>query len=176
MKTQRLLLRSLEVSDDIQLATLLGNKQIADTTANIIYPYRQQDAQSFIEAAARGHANRTFYAFAITQGQALLGVVSLNCMLRHPNTAELGYWIGVPFWGNGYATEAAQAVLDYAFKEIGLERVIGKFLRRNPASGRVLQKLGMKHVRINICAIQKWGVWEDEEEWDMSSLACRNDT
>lgn len=100
--------------------------------------------------------------------------MSLNCVLLEPNTAELGYWIGVPFWGNGYATEAAQAVLDYAFRNIGLERVIAKFLRRNPASGRVLQKLGMKHVRINTCAIQKWGVWEDEEVWDKSS--CRNDT
>lgn len=84
--------------------------------------------------------------------------------------------MGMQQRGNGYATEAAQAVLDYAFRNIGLERVIGKFLRRNPASGRVLQKLGMKHVRINICAIQKWGVWEDVEELDKSSVASRNDT
>ena len=59
--------------------------------------------------------------------------------------AELGYWIGKPYWGNGYCTEAAYAVLDYGFSKLNLHRIHASHFARNRASGRVMQKLGMSH-------------------------------
>ena len=57
--------------------------------------------------------------------------------------AELGYWIGVPWWNRGYATEAGRALLDFGFGTLGLHRIMAHHMMRNPASGRVMQKLGM---------------------------------
>ena len=163
LKTQRLLLRPVEVKDTV---TLAGDKQIADTTATIPHPYRQQDAHFFIQAAAEGYAARKFYALAITHGSALLGVVSLKCMPQEASMAELGYWIGVPFWGYGYAAEAAQAVLHYAFDNTGLERVVAA----------AIQSLAESYKNCNASAIQKWGIWEDEDVWDISSGVHRRDS
>jgi RimJ/RimL family protein N-acetyltransferase len=77
----------------------------------------------------------------------------------------LGYWIGVPYWGNGYATEAGRAVLDHGFGELGLNRVYAHCFARNPASRRVLEKLGMRHEGTRRRHTLKWGEYLDEEEF-----------
>ena len=74
----------------------------------------------------------------------LVGAVGLK-LEEDTGIAELGYWIGVPYWGNGYATEAAETLLDFGFDTLALERIWARAFVRNPASSRVLQKLGMKH-------------------------------
>ena len=89
-----------------------------------------------------------------------MGAISLDLNLEHKR-AELGYWVGLPFWGRGYATEAGRAMLDYGFDEIGLNRIEALYLLRNPASGRVLDKLGMMHEGVRRQHIIKWGVPED---------------
>lgn len=168
-KTERLLLRPLQAADVAQLVALAGDKKVADTTATIPHPYNEQDALCIIQAAKEGHRSGELHAFAICCDSAFLGIVSLKCTAQAPGSAELGYWIGVPFWGNGYATEAAQPVLDHAFNDLGLRYVRAKLLCRNPASSKVLRKLGMTCTGINARAIQKWGIWEDEEEWSLMS-------
>jgi RimJ/RimL family protein N-acetyltransferase len=77
--------------------------------------------------------------------------------------AELGYWIGRPYWGNGYCTEAGQAILEYGFQALNLNRIHAYHFKRNPASGRVMQKFGMKHEGTSPQHIMKWGVFEDVE-------------
>ncbi len=75
---------------------------------------------------------------------ALLGAIGLRIEREHAR-AELGYWIGVPYWGYGYCTEAARAIVRYGFTDLGLQRIYAYCFTTNPASGRVLQKLGMTH-------------------------------
>ena len=77
------------------------------------------------------------------------------------NLAELGYWIGVPFWGQGYCTEAGLAVLEYGFVERKLNRIQAMHFTRNPASGRVLEKIGMKCEGLRKQVIKKWGEYVD---------------
>jgi [ribosomal protein S5]-alanine N-acetyltransferase len=77
----------------------------------------------------------------------------------------MGYWIGVPYWGRGYCTEAAGALLAHAFGPLGLHRVHATHLTRNPASGRVMQKLGMRHEGRMREHFLKWGVFEDVERY-----------
>ena len=73
----------------------------------------------------------------------------------------MGYWIGLPYWNNGYCTEAARAVVDFAFTDLGLHRIFAHHLVRNPASGRVMQKIGMRFEGIHRDAIKKWDKYED---------------
>ena len=91
-----------------------------------------------------------------------IGGVGLN-LNKQNETAELGYWIGKPYWRQGYCTEAAQAVLRYGFEVLGLNRIQARHFTRNPASGRVMQKIGMKYEGCLRQAVKKWDKFEDWE-------------
>jgi RimJ/RimL family protein N-acetyltransferase len=84
------------------------------------------------------------FAITLRESGELVGAIGIDVEERHAR-AELGYWIGVPYWGRGYATEAATAVVAHAFDDLGLNRVYAYHFTTNPASGRVLQKIGMRH-------------------------------
>jgi ribosomal-protein-alanine N-acetyltransferase len=92
----------------------------------------------------------------------LMGQTSLAIRRRHAR-AELGYWIGKRFWNDGYCTEASRAVVRYGFEALGLERILARYPPRNPASGRVMQKLGMVHEGRLRKHVRKWGQFEDLE-------------
>ena len=77
--------------------------------------------------------------------------------------AELGYWIGKPYWGQGYCTEAARATLDFGFEQLGLNRIFAHHFARNPASGRVMQKIGMTREGRLRQHVKKWDAFEDLE-------------
>ena len=79
--------------------------------------------------------------------------------------AELGYWIGTPFWGRGIATEAAKEMLRYGFEELRLHRIFAEHFAHNPASGRVLAKIGMKHEGCHRRHVLKWGEFVDAEQY-----------
>jgi RimJ/RimL family protein N-acetyltransferase len=91
----------------------------------------------------------------------LIGVVGLQQIARDRLRAELGYWIGVPWWGKGYATEAARAVVRYGFDELGLHKIHAHYLTRNPASGKVLERVGMRREGMLREEVRKWGRFED---------------
>ena len=107
---------------------------------------------------ARGKAAH----FAITRREdsALLGTISLGISAEH-RRAELGYWIGKPYWNNGYASEAARAVLAYAFNTLGLNRVFAHHFSGNPSSGRVMEKIGMTCEGRSPQHFSKWGEFVD---------------
>jgi len=90
----------------------------------------------------------------------LIGAIGLT-IDRELDKAELGYWVGKPFWGNGYATEAARLIVDYGFNQLHLNRICAKHFVRNPASGRVMQKIGMVHEGTARQDTIKWGAYED---------------
>jgi [ribosomal protein S5]-alanine N-acetyltransferase len=85
----------------------------------------------------------------------LIGGVGLNLEHDHQR-AELGYWIGLPYWGHGYATEASRAMMQYGFEELSLIRIYAQHFGNNPASGRVLTKLGMRYEGCQRQHICKW--------------------
>ena len=90
----------------------------------------------------------------------MVGVMGLHFRFDHQR-AEIGYWIGAPFWNRGYATEAAAAMLDFGFDELDLNRIEGQFITRNPASGRVMEKLGMRREGVRRQHLMKWDRLED---------------
>ena len=141
----RLVLRPLDAGDAARVQELAGDKAIADTTLNIPHPYEDGMAESWIA----GHEERlregnVVFAIALRASNDLIGTIGLKIDAAS-RKAELGYWVGVPYWNGGYATEAARRLIEYAFEDLSLNRVAAQHFARNPASGRVMQKTGMVH-------------------------------
>lgn len=162
--TDRLVLRSLDRQDAAAMEALLTEKDIASTTLNIPYPYPAGTAEAFIERRQAIQSKGDGYSFAVLNALTteFMGVVGLQVNRNH-NHAELAYWIGKPFWGQGYGTEAAQCVLQFAFYDLHLNRVWAAALVRNPASSTVMRKIGMKHEGTFPQHVMKWGQYEDLE-------------
>ncbi len=185
LQTKRLLLRPLELSDIPQLVPLIGAREVAATTLRIPHPYTEQHARDFIVGGHDGSTNRAAIAglaIVTKADERLIGGVGLSVEQDHQR-AELGYWVGVPYWGRGYATEAARAVLAYGFEELKLNRIFAGHFAGNQASGRVLQKIGMCHEGCQREHILKWGKFLDSEmygilrsEWEGTQIRVGRNT
>ena len=133
------------MEDAPQVQELAGAWEIYATTENVPHPYEDGMAEEWIASLDAKFAAREQATFAITlaEGGELVGSISLRITPQHRH-ASLGYWIGVPYWGRGYATEAALAVIGYGFESLELHKVSAQHLRDNVASGRVMAKAGMR--------------------------------
>lgn len=144
LTTPRLILRPFEKDDAGNLAGLLDNFEIYMNTTCIPFPYTLEDAESFISRRQEFFNADRSATWAVTEadGSRLVGGISLELDLP-AQKAEIGYWTGIPWWNMGYCTEAAVAVLGFAFGNLGLNLVEARHFTRNPSSGRVLVKIGM---------------------------------
>lgn len=140
---------------------LAGAREVADTTLSIPHPYEDGMAEAWFATHAPAFDRGEMATLAVTASSAgLVGAIGLRIERDH-RRAELGYWIGVPYWGRGFATEAAKAVIRFGFEQLSLNRIHACHLTRNPASGRVMIKAGM---RLEGCLRQhvvKWDRFED---------------
>ena len=165
IETDRLRLRPFTEDDAPEVARMAGDREIADTTFSIPHPYSEQDARDWIATHAPRFEEGTLVNFAIElRGGGLVGAIGLALRAAH-RTADLGYWIGREHWGEGYATEAARAVTRHGFASLGLRRVFAHHMTRNPASGRVMEKIGMRREGLLRAHIEKWGEPEDVAVW-----------
>jgi ribosomal-protein-alanine N-acetyltransferase len=166
--TPRLLLRSFENEDVPAIVRLAGVNEIAATTLNIPHPYSENDARSFLAKANEdfhgGHS--VSFAISILPGRELCGAVGLHIADAH-RRAELGYWIGVPFWGKGFATEAASVSVAFGFETLHLHRIYAHHFSGNIASKRVLEKIGMLHEGRSRQHIRKWDRYVDVENYGL---------
>lgn len=161
LKTERLILRPFTLEDAPLVQILAGDKDVASTTRLIPHPYPDGLAVSWISSLPALYEQGDGVRFAITLKEgALIGSIGLILSLPDHH-GEMGYWIGKPYWNSGYCTEAAAAVLQFAFDGLDLERVYARYMGRNPASGRVMAKLGMTQEGILRHHRCKWGQFED---------------
>ena len=98
----------------------------------------------------------------------MIGTVGLQLRIEYKR-GELGYWVGVPYWNQGYATEASAALVDYGFSELCLNRIQARHYVRNPASGRVMEKVGMRHEGLMRQHIRVRGEFEDVSMYSILS-------
>ena len=141
VRTERLLLRPGWIEDAPALASAIGDEAILTKLALAPSPYRLADAVSWL-SRPRDETDTDFLIFARTSGAPrLVGGVGLK---PDGGARELGYWIARPYWGLGFATEAARAVIDIARHSLKRSRIVSAHFIDNPASGRVLTKLGFK--------------------------------
>ncbi len=140
-RTARLLLRPGWAEDARALAAAIGEEPIVRNLATAPWPYSLRDAEAFL-ARPRDPVLPSLLVFARTDGDPLL-VGGCGLGAKPSGAVELGYWIARPFWGRGYASEAATAVIDIA-RTLRLPRLVGSYFLDNPASGRILEKLGFE--------------------------------
>jgi ribosomal-protein-alanine N-acetyltransferase len=162
LQTERLILRPFEVTDAPDVQRLAGAREVAATTALIPHPYPDGAAEEWIggHAAAFEQSKSVTFAIVEKESKALCGAIGLELALSH-HRAEIGYWIAPERWGRGYCTEAARAVLQYGFETLVLHRINSCHFGSNPASGRVMQKIGMNHEGVQREHILKWDRYED---------------
>ncbi|TFB14139.1 N-acetyltransferase [Filobacillus milosensis] len=160
--TERLVLRLFQKSDAEEVTRLCNNYNIYKNTLYLPFPYTINDALSWIDTHLDNFDNNKLYEFAITDKKngTLLGAIALSNKQQFDH-GEIAYWVGEEFWGNGYATEAAQAIIKFAFEEKKYHKVFARYFNSNPASGRVLQKIGMKQEGLMIDHVKKEDNYED---------------
>lgn len=149
LETERLTLRAPRLEDGKAVAQLANDRRIAENTARIPHPYTLADAEKFIASVNRDDDE---IAFLITREKVVLGGVGIVMAEREP--PEIGYWLGMKFWGHGYATEAVRAVIDHAFADLDFEALAAGARVTNPASRRVLEKCGFQWTGVGLTRIR----------------------
>ncbi len=168
LTTDRLILRPFTPDDAPAVQTLAGERDIASNTALIPHPYPEGAAEAWIGSHAGAYEAGREVVFAITLRETgeLVGAIGLTLVPEHRH-AEMGYWIGKPFWGRGYATEAARRVVRFGFDDLELHRVQAHCFTRNAASRRVLEKAGLRYEGRRRGYVLKWGEFLDVDQFGL---------
>ena len=171
LHTERLILRTFALEDASDVKRLAWNPNVASTTNVIEYPYRDGLAEELIRRCGNYFIKEEGPSFAVTlrSDGTLIGNVELFIRRYLPhNDAFISYWIGEPYWNCGYCTEAAKVVIRYGFRECNLDQILAYHFKGNPASGRVLQKIGMRYWVYFPNDTKHWGKWEDQIGYTLS--------
>ncbi|KAA0969760.1 GNAT family N-acetyltransferase [Aureimonas fodinaquatilis] len=143
--TRRLTLRLVKLTDAPAIAALANDRHIAEMTARIPHPYSLSDAETYLSSLR----HELVFAILRREDKRLMGLVSLR-EKDNSDALDLGYWLGRDFWNSGYATEAAHALIDYAFGELAAEAVEARCRVINGASRRVIHKCGFQYTGVGM--------------------------
>jgi RimJ/RimL family protein N-acetyltransferase len=146
LETERLILRALQKDDAKMISKLANDADVARyLSSSIPYPYELQDAYNFVENSKKEYENNEQINFVIIEKKDnhLIGATGIGISKEH-NHGTIGYWIGKEFWYKGYTVEATKALVKFVFEELELYRVSSHHFHPNPASGKVMQKIGLK--------------------------------
>lgn len=144
LATNRLILRAPTLNDLSDIVNHINNPKIADATATIPHPYKQENAVSWVKMAAEGFEKKELYIFGIQHQKVgeLIGGIGLHLNPTH-HQAELGYWLSEIYWNQGMMTEAMASVINFGFEKLNLHKIYAIHFTKNPASGRTMIKNGM---------------------------------
>jgi len=177
LETERLSLRRPTLADVKAIAGLANDRRIAENTRRLPHPYSQDHAVDFVRAIA---ADLRASAFLIENNHSPIGMVGIDW--REHEAPELGYWLGVEHWGQGFGTEAARAVIDFYFEEFDAEHLISGARVANPASRNILEKCGFQWSGVELHRFEALGsstpvdcfrlarsVWSSLKNWGSST-------
>lgn len=158
-------LRTLKISDKTQMAQLANNKQIWDNVRDGFgHPYTEKNAEEFIQRQAKSETEKVFAIDCNGELCGLIGLILQNDVYR--KSAEIGYWIGEPYWGKGIATKAVELITEYAFDELKLIRIYAGAFEYNTGSMKVLERNGFQKE-----GIAKKAIFKNEKFWDEHKYA-----
>jgi RimJ/RimL family protein N-acetyltransferase len=181
LETERLTLRRPTLADVKAIARLANDRRIAENTRRLPHPYSQDHAVEFVRATA---AQPRETVFLIEINHAPIGMVGID--RREPDAPELGYWLGVEHWGQGFGTEAARAVIDFFFEEFESDHLISGARVANPSSRNILEKCGFQWSGVELHRFEALGcstpvdcfrltrsVWSSLKNWGSSTRRAR---
>jgi RimJ/RimL family protein N-acetyltransferase len=177
LETERLMLRRPTLADVKAIARLADDRRIAENTRRLPHPYSQDHAIEFVRGTAD---NGRSTAFLIESNHTPIGMVGVDW--REPEAPELGYWLGVEHWGQGFGTEAARAVIDFTFEEFDVEQLMAGARVTNPSSRNILEKCGFQWSGVELHRFEALGsstpvdcfrlsrsVWSSLKNWGSST-------
>ncbi len=177
LETERLMLRRPTLADVKAIAHLANDRRIAENTRRLPHPYSQDHAIEFVRAIAN---DKRETVFLIENNFTPIGVVGIDW--RQADAPELGYWLGVEHWGQGFGTEAARAVIDLTFEEFDVEHLISGARVANPSSRNILEKCGFQWSGVELHRFEALGsstpvdcfrlsrsVWSSLKNWGSST-------
>ena len=181
LETERLMLRRPTLADVIAIARLANDRRIAENPRRLPHPYSPDHAIEFV----RGMANdRPETVFLIENNFVPIGMVGIDW--REPEAPELGYWLGVEYWGRGFGTEAARAAIDFTFEEFDIEHLLAGARVTNPSSRNILEKCGFQWSGVELHRFEALGsstpvdrfrlsrsVWSSLKNWSSSTRRAR---
>jgi RimJ/RimL family protein N-acetyltransferase len=181
LETTRLVLRQPSLADVNVIANIVGDKRVSINLRRVPHPYTLGDAAGFVTSAASTGLDTVFL---VEHAQQAVGLVGISWETE--GAPEIGYCFGVDHWGKGYATEAARAVIDYAFEEFAIQRMISSARVLNPASRHVLEKCGFNWTGVELhrflalgsstpvdCFRLERSVWSSIRNWSHSTRSAR---
>ena len=139
IETERLVLKKLVDADKERLVSLIGDFRVSKTLSNVPYPYTLDDADEWLKIVDNEEFNLNIFL-----NDDLIGGIGLTP--TEDDFYELGYWLGVEYWGQGYATESVMELLNYAKSNTPCEKFKANVFKENVASAKVLEKNGFKRV------------------------------
>ena len=149
LDTKRFLLRPFSLEDVPRVQLLVSDKRISEMVANIPHPYPEGAALEWIVTHRPEWEKGRQASFAIIDKvtNELRGAIGLSMKVTdgEKEEAEIGYWLGIDYWGQGVVSEACQRIVEFAWDDLSLDRILARRLSSNPASGRVLEKAGFVH-------------------------------
>jgi [ribosomal protein S5]-alanine N-acetyltransferase len=175
LRSPRLLLTPLTAGHLNQFASIAGDHRIADTTISVPHPLTEETARVWISKAVRESMERLAAHYCVTiatEAEQMIGYVGLKAIDREHGEGEMSFWLHPDQQGKGYMTEAATCILGFGFNVLRLNRICAYHMARNPASGRVLAKIGFQQEGLLRERVRKWGVYEDVLVW--SKLAAND--
>ena len=177
LETERLMLRRPTLADVKAIAHLANDRRIAENTRRLPHPYLQEHAIEFVRAIAN---DKRETVFLIENNYTPIGMVGIDW--READARELGYWLGVEHWGQGFGTEAARAVIDFTFEEFDVEHLISGARVANPSSRNILEKCGFQWIGVELHRFEALGsstpvdrfrlsrsVWSSLKNWNNST-------
>lgn len=150
------------MDDSDRIEELAGEYDVAKSTLNIPHPYPKGSAYPFIESIQSAEQKNKIVMFAIVhkESQQLIGLINLNLSIQYLR-GELAYWIGKLYWGNGYGTEAAKALLEDGFSQLKLNKIFAASFTSNPGSWKVMEKIGLKYEGTLKQHVSRFGIFYD---------------
>ncbi len=143
IKGKRVILRRPQMKDADTIAEYCADRQVSRWVTSMPSNYKRKDAVWFIKDTAKKWKDKIDYNYGIYCDGKLAGMVGLH--VKKDDKAELGYWLGRPYWGKGLVPEAAKLLLREAFKQLKLNKIYARYLEGNEKSKRVMEKIGMKY-------------------------------
>jgi len=167
LKTTRLRLRPLKLSDALAIQKAASVRKIADTMISLPHPYPPGEAERYIARQLDERKTGRSFTYIIEQQEEgrFCGLVEVRDIDREHSQGELSFWLTVEAWGKGYMSDALQEVVRYVFEYLDLNRLYAYHMTRNPATGRVLEKNGFKQEGLLLQRVRKWGQFEDVALW-----------